>query len=467
MKVATYSGTRNLYPYMITAAKSLLLNSDVEKIYFLIEDDEIPNAVLPDIIECINVSGQTYFPETGINYGIEYFTYMAYMRAVLADLFPDLDKILALDVDTIIEEDISDIWDLPVDDYYFAAAREEVNCRDGFLYTNMGVTLYNLKKIREDKLVPDLVEMINTKKLVCPEQEAFNILCRGHILEMSSDYNCTRYTPPTDNPKVVHYAGIKKWFDQPEVGEYAKFTFDDVMKLRKSKKFQKTKKRVGTTYMIHACPERMWYVNDYLIPSMKEQGISDSQIIIWEDKDHKGNLESFMQSCKWIGEHENYIRGIWHMQDDVVISKRFRELTDSHNFGVSQGFSNLKCDASNLNMLGIVPPSAAWLSFPCIRIPNLYAKQLAEWYYGDVIPNGRYKEWVAEGKNDDAMWKKFMCETHPNENCFNFIPNVVDHVDYLIGGSIANTQREPDDIRTGYWFEDNGEVAELKKKLNK
>jgi len=40
---------------MITAAKSLLEHSNVEKIYFLIEDDIFPYE-LPQEIECINVS---------------------------------------------------------------------------------------------------------------------------------------------------------------------------------------------------------------------------------------------------------------------------------------------------------------------------------------------------------------------------------------------------------------------------
>ena len=30
-----------------------------------------------------------------------------------------------------------------------------------------------------------------------------------------------------------------------------------------------------SSYIIHACPARMWYVNGYLIPSMREQGIED------------------------------------------------------------------------------------------------------------------------------------------------------------------------------------------------
>ena len=60
MKAAVYSGTRNLYADMVTAAKSLIANSSVEKIYFLIEDDVFPYE-LPRLIETMNVSGQRFF----------------------------------------------------------------------------------------------------------------------------------------------------------------------------------------------------------------------------------------------------------------------------------------------------------------------------------------------------------------------------------------------------------------------
>ena len=46
---------------------------------------------------------------------------MAMMRATLSKLFPNLDQILSLDVDTIIEKDISNLWNLNLDDYYLAA----------------------------------------------------------------------------------------------------------------------------------------------------------------------------------------------------------------------------------------------------------------------------------------------------------------------------------------------------------
>jgi len=55
MKVAAYSGTRNVYYRMIPAVKSLLKNSDVDKVYLLIEDDIFPYD-LPDKIVPINIS---------------------------------------------------------------------------------------------------------------------------------------------------------------------------------------------------------------------------------------------------------------------------------------------------------------------------------------------------------------------------------------------------------------------------
>lgn len=55
MRTAVYTGTRNLYPYMIAAAKSLLVHSNVDKIYFLIEDDKFPYELPPKTVT-INVS---------------------------------------------------------------------------------------------------------------------------------------------------------------------------------------------------------------------------------------------------------------------------------------------------------------------------------------------------------------------------------------------------------------------------
>ena len=91
MKAAVYSGTRNLYSDMVTAAKSLLHNSDVDKVYFLIEDDKFPE-YLPPQIETVNVSDQPYFKKSSPNY-CNGWTYMVLMKAAMHRIFPNLDRI--------------------------------------------------------------------------------------------------------------------------------------------------------------------------------------------------------------------------------------------------------------------------------------------------------------------------------------------------------------------------------------
>ena len=59
-RVAVYMGTRNYYPLMVSAAKSLLANTRMDRVWFLIEDDEFPEE-LPDVIRCKNISGQTLY----------------------------------------------------------------------------------------------------------------------------------------------------------------------------------------------------------------------------------------------------------------------------------------------------------------------------------------------------------------------------------------------------------------------
>lgn len=206
MKAAVYSGTRNLYSDMVTAAKSLLHNSDVDKVYFLIEDDEFPE-YLPPQIETINVSDQQYFKKSSPNY-CNGWTYMVLMKAAMHRIFPNLDRILCLDVDTVVVDDISELWDLDLSRYYVAGARE---FQFDDLYINAGVIMLNLSKLRSLGKGDELIAVLNRKKFLCCEQDCINERCIGGILEISGDYNACNYTNHSDKPKIVHFAAVRNW----------------------------------------------------------------------------------------------------------------------------------------------------------------------------------------------------------------------------------------------------------------
>lgn len=216
MRIAVYCGTRNLYADMITAARSLKINSNVEKIYFLIEDDVFPHD-LPSYVECINVSDQQYFDRDGPNYK-NGWTYMVLMRAALHRVFPDIDKIVSLDVDTIAAKDVSELFDIDVSGVYFAGCREP-NKSGQHIYINAGVMVCNLQKLRDGK-GDEIIHALNTKRYAFNEQDCINELCYDSILDIPSDYNANNWTVPTATPKLIHYAAIPRWQNAPLVQVY-------------------------------------------------------------------------------------------------------------------------------------------------------------------------------------------------------------------------------------------------------
>lgn len=211
MKAAVYSGTKNLYHNMVIAAKSLLHNSSVDKVYFLIEDDAFPED-LPPQIETMNVCGQKFFPKTGANFKTS-FTYMSLLRVCYTKLFPDLDKVLQLDVDTVVVDNIDELWDVDLSKKWFAGVVEDFSTHKpyGPRYYNIGVAMFNLDQIRKDGVDERLINFLNTTTVPYIDQDAWNRFGIGKDVRLPLRFNETCVTGYTDSPAIVHYAGFKKW----------------------------------------------------------------------------------------------------------------------------------------------------------------------------------------------------------------------------------------------------------------
>ena len=215
-------------------------------------------------------------------------------------------------------------------------------------------------------------------------------------------------------------------------------------------------------YMIHACEDREWYVNDYLIPSMKAQGIPDDEIQVWMDTEHKGNLYSCMESFEECGKSHG---ATWHLQDDVIIADDFYD--QSKKFSKRQivcGFCGKEVGPSPGNA-GHVKPYQMWWSFQCIQIPNDLAGGCAEWFYKEALTLDRedIQSRIKGGKSDDWFFKRYLVLHRPYEDVINLYPNLVDHIDYLLGGSIVNKSRKKD--HTAAYFLNKDLVKELERKI--
>lgn len=239
MKHAVYSGTRNLYGDMVTAAKSLVANSSVTDVWLLIQDDVFPYE-LPDGVNfhVLNMSGQTWFRPNGPNMN-SVFTVMAMIRAAYAEIFADIDRVVSLDCDTICVDDVDYLWEVDISGKWIAANREQLGSYKpyGPDYYNVGVCVYNLEQMRKDNATKYLVDYINTTKLWCVEQDAFN--SKPHMIaDLPPRFNESAVTSYTDNPAIVHFASFgTNWRELDKVPrreyarKYEQMTWDEVMGL--------------------------------------------------------------------------------------------------------------------------------------------------------------------------------------------------------------------------------------------
>lgn len=218
-KIAVYAGTRNIYPQMYVSLKSLLLNNKLDQVFLLIEDEEFPFP-LPENVTVIDVSEQPWFREGSPNYKTQY-SYMALLKCVLGEIFQTSNRILWLDCDTIITDDITDLFNINLDGYYYAGVMEPGKSKDVFRYINVGVLLCNLDALRRMAKEVEMVNFLNQFQFNWPEQDCINILCQGRIRLIDSEYNSNGFTTPCIRPKIIHYAAVKDYTDHWAYKKYA------------------------------------------------------------------------------------------------------------------------------------------------------------------------------------------------------------------------------------------------------
>lgn len=186
--------------------------------------------------------------------------------------------------------------------------------------------------------------------------------------------------------------------------------------------------------MIHVCKEREWFVGGHLIPAIKEQASGKGiNVRCYVDSERMGNQKAFLHSAKLIAGEEG---DTWHLQDDVWPSGDFFETISAYKDipGIICGFGTRT--ACRGKSPGWTTACGMYTSFQCIRIPNRMLTGLRQYVFT------RYGKEVATDKWDDALFAEYLLRKAPYYPVLNLAPSIVEHVDYIIGGSVINKQRK-------------------------
>ena len=208
--------------------------------------------------------------------------------------------------------------------------------------------------------------------------------------------------------------------------------------------------------MIHAAPSRMKYVTEFLKPRLRAQGFQE--IIVWNDSEGIGCREAYLESFRSLPETGH----TWHLQDDVLPDKRFYEWATSEWAeypGIINGFGNVHF--YNPNRFGHAHNSEdMFYSFPCMRIPNEVAKDFLKWFKAARETDVNVIEKLPAGKFIDYFFKLYIGNNEKEIAIYNFYPNIVEHVDEYITGSLVNQQRVK--LAKALMFEDDEALEDLK-----
>ena len=207
--------TRNWYKYMPFQLFALFKYNHVDKIYMFIEDDNIPYIQHKEI-KFINVNKlPDYITKESPNYSTKY-TKLSYLRCYFSKVLKE-DKVFYIDADAIVVDDISELWEMNIKDYALAGIHEpgewskhlSIEGMDD-KYINSGVLLMNLKKIRQEQLDDEMIQLLNKNKYAFPDQDVINIVCKDKIKYLSNIYNSTETTGFRDDAKIIHYIRERK-----------------------------------------------------------------------------------------------------------------------------------------------------------------------------------------------------------------------------------------------------------------
>ena len=172
---------------------------------------------------------------------------------LLVDFLPEMpDKFIYIDIDTMCCSDIKQLYDVELGDYDVAA------CKDYMgrfwirrTYCNAGVLLLNLKQIKQNGLFEKCRKMVNTKKMIMPDQTALNKYAKKKYLPFRfNEQRKIRKDTVVKHfckgikfylPFGFHIYNIKQWEREAVHKRLKIFMFDDIYeefdKIKAAKKF--------------------------------------------------------------------------------------------------------------------------------------------------------------------------------------------------------------------------------------
>ena len=158
----------------------------------------------------------------------DYYSKTTYYRLFIAEMFPEYDKAIYIDSDTIVEGDISKLYEEQLGDCYVGAAHEQAmvqeDCYGTYVekvlgverdnYFNAGLLLINCEQFRKNHVLDQFVELLHLYNFVVTQDEDYlNLICHNKVHWLEQQWNAEVFGEmnyPEESIHILHYIMVSK-----------------------------------------------------------------------------------------------------------------------------------------------------------------------------------------------------------------------------------------------------------------
>ena len=170
-----------------------------------------------------------------------------YFRLELPNLLPNINKIIYLDGDTLIFEDLTELINIDMkDNYFYGFLDERVNSLLRFGIKNpvvlcCGVLLINLEALRKNNITQKFIEFLNKERerIIQHDQTIINAVCQGKLGALPPKYGIWNFP---DKGYAIRHNKIQRPDFKYKIKEFINAYFHPAIVHFVFKPYGKTKK---------------------------------------------------------------------------------------------------------------------------------------------------------------------------------------------------------------------------------
>ncbi len=232
-----YAADDNFVKYTLVSLTALKENADRSRsyhIYILLTtvSEELKasfNALAEENFKIEFVDVSAYLAKCdGKLHVRDYYSKTTYYRLFIAEMYPDYDKALYIDSDTVVIGNVAELYDHDLGENYVGACHEQAMVQmdvygtyveqvlgiDRNRYFNAGMLLINCRLFREEKLLERFLDLLRRYTFVVTQDEDYlNVLCENRVLWLNQGWNTEvigEIRVPREEMKIIHYIMTSK-----------------------------------------------------------------------------------------------------------------------------------------------------------------------------------------------------------------------------------------------------------------